>query len=102
MVRGLHKMWKLPIGYFLVKNGASGADLKKLVLEACQKVRSIGFVPKVLICDQGPNNQLLEGLLQVNEENPSFFTDEYPDERIAFMHDPPRLIKNMRNNVKKI
>ena len=53
---------------------------------------------EVIVCDQGSNNRkALEGL-GVTEEAPYFM---HGGRQIFVVYDPPHLLKNMRNNLKK-
>lgn len=51
-----------------------------------KKLKSIDLIPKVIICDQGTNNQKLRNLLKITIDE-SFLTFE--DEKIYFMYDTP-------------
>lgn len=44
-------------GYFLSCSCVSGDILMLLLLEAIEKVNNAGFIVKIVICDQGSNNQ---------------------------------------------
>ena len=53
----------------------------------------------VVICDQGTNNRnFLETLEKVSVERPYFV---HNNKTIYAMYDPPHLLKNVRNNLKK-
>ncbi|KAL4088545.1 hypothetical protein QTP88_023639 [Uroleucon formosanum] len=76
----------------------TGDQLKCIVEYTITKLNECGFIPKVVICDQGSNNLKMRKLFNVTKENP-FIT--YNNENLFFMHDSPHLLKSVRNNLKK-
>ena len=99
MVRGLASKWKQCIGYFLTSGPASPAMLQSLTRQAINKLAAIGLTVKALICDQGSNNRaFIETLEKVNESKP-YIT--HNGSKIFVLYDPPHLLKNVRNNLKK-
>ena len=98
MARGLIHRWKQPFGYMVTSNTVKAGDLKPLVFEALDTLKSIGLKVRALICDQGSNNCSMLSSLNVCPETPYFFkeTDKY-----YVFYDPPHLIKNVRNNLLK-
>ena len=60
----------------------------------------IGLHVKVLVCDQGSNNrQFLKSFSEVTVDKPYFF---YSGNKVYVIYDPPHLIKNVRNTLKKL
>ena len=99
MVRGLLSKWKQPVGYFLSSGPMSGSLMKTLLFECIEKLADIGLQAKVVIGDQGSNNRnLFESILGANPKKPYFFAAE---SMVFVMYDPPHLVKNIRNNLKK-
>jgi len=98
MVKGIKQPWKQVVGYFFSKGPISGLKLKTIIMTTIKKLKSIDLIPKVIICEQGTNNQKLRNLLKITIDEP-FLTFE--DEKIYFMYDTPHLIKSVRNNLKK-
>ena len=99
MVRGITTKWKQPIGYFLTSGPMSGNEMKTLLLQCVDELKSIGLTPVVTILDQGSNNRnMVEKHLCVTSDKPYFVHD---GTKIFIMYDPPHLIKNVRNNFKK-
>ena len=99
MVRGLHSKWKQPIGYFLSSGPISASMLKTLTRSCIEKVSSVGLDVRALICDQGSNNRsFLEKGEKVSIEKPFF---EVGEKKVFVIYDPPHLLKNIRNNLKK-
>ena len=99
MIRGLSQKWKQCIGYFLSAGPLSSKTLKQLTLEAIDKLSEVGLNVKVIVCDQGSNNRsFLETQCKVSVEKPYFV---HNDERVHVIYDPPHLLKNVRNNLKK-
>jgi hypothetical protein len=99
MVRGLASKWKQCIGYFLSSGPIKGSTLQALVKEAITKLSDIGLSVKVVICDQGSNNRnFMETLEGVTAEKPYFI---HNNQKVFAMYDPPHLLKNIRNNLKR-
>ena len=99
MVRGLTVKWKQPIGYFLSSGPVSGKTLVSLLLDAIERVRTIGLEVKVVLSDQGSNNRsAVETELKVTTDRPYFV---HKGNKVFVMYDPPHLVKNIRNNLKK-
>ena len=99
MIRGLQKKWKQAIGYFLSSGPIPGDKLQILVNEALDKLTSIGLTVRAIICDQGSNNRkFLESLEGVCVDQPFFM---HAGSKIHVIYDPPHLLKNVRNNLKK-
>lgn len=99
MVKGIFRRWKQPVGYFLSSGPMSGQTMKTLLFELIEKLAQIGLKVKVVIGDQGSNNRnLFETILKANVKKPYFVASE---SKIYVLYDPPHLIKNVRNNLKK-
>ena len=99
MIRGLQKKWEQAIGYFLSSGPIPGDKLQILVKEALDKFTSIGLTVRAIICDQGSNNRkFLESLEGVCVDQPFFM---HAGSKIHVIYDPPHLLKNVRNNLKK-
>ena len=98
MVRGLCVNWKQPIGYFFSSRGTPASVLKVLLLEACTKLAEAGLSLVAVICDQGIPNQRLYTELNVSPSQPYF---ECSGREIFTLHDPPHLLKSVRNNLQK-
>lgn len=99
MVRGLMSKWKQPIGYFLSSGPMTASTMKELLLDCIDKLTAAGLTVKVVIGDQGSNNQsLFSTLLKATVDKPYF---EASGTKIYVLYDPPHLIKNVRNNFKK-
>jgi hypothetical protein len=99
MVRGLCEKWKQPVGYFLSSGPMSGKVMTQLLKECIDKVQSSNLTVKVVISDQGSNNRsMFETELGASVGKPFFW---YHDLKVFVLYDPPHLIKNIRNNLKK-
>ena len=99
MIRGIVDKWKQAVGYFLSSGPMKGCDMKVLLLQCIEKLKAIGLKVVVVIGDQGSNNRnLFETQLGVSTTKPYV---EVGDEKVCFMYDPPHLLKNIRNNLKK-
>ena len=99
MVKGLFDKWKQPIGCFLSRGPMSSSLMKSHVLDCLTKLDNIGLVVTVIVCDQGSNNRnLFEKQLGITVEEPYFL---HNNREVFCMYDPPHLLKNIRNNLKK-
>ena len=98
MIRGLTTNWKQPVGYFLSNGPLKSTLVKKLLLQCIGLVSDIGLKVKVVICDQGSNNRSAINSLGVTVERPFFVVNE---QKVFVCYDPPHLLKNVRNNLKK-
>ena len=74
------------------------SDMKKLLLQYINKLSDIDVQVLVDIDDQGSNINLFETELGLSIEKPFFTVNE---KQIFIMYDPPHLVKNVRNNMKK-
>ena len=99
MVRGLYSKWKQPVGYFLGSGPMTGQDLKMLLLECIDKLTNIGLTVIICVCDQGSNNQNLFATQLGSSETKPFFM--HNSRKVFTLFDPPHLLKNVRNNLKK-
>ena len=70
LMRGIHSNFKQIYGYFLSANAMNGELLKDIVLQSIGNVQDAGFVPKVIVTDQGSNNVLMRTLLGVTDSKP--------------------------------
>ncbi|KAF0711482.1 Transposable element P transposase, partial [Aphis craccivora] len=98
MIKGLTTPWKQVIGYFFSSGPVKGYRLKQIVARTITKLKEIGLIPKVVVCDQGTNNLCMRNLFGVTETKPYI---HFEGEKIYFFHDSPHLIKSVRNNFKK-
>jgi len=57
MARGVYTSWKIPIAYFLAHSAVKHDILKTLIIDVLQELLNVGLFPKLIICDQGTNNQ---------------------------------------------
>jgi len=96
MARGLYSPWKFPVAYFLAHSGVKHKLLKDLIIDVLSELFKSGLCPKVLVCDQGTNNQSALKSLGVDENNPYFFVE---NNKIYSIFDVPHLIKSLRNNL---
>lgn len=98
MIKGINKRWKQTLGYWVTHDSTNADVLKNIVLECINSLNDVGYIVKVLTCDQGPHNQALANKLGVNAASPHFVVN---NELIYFMYDPPHLLKSVRNNLVK-
>lgn len=99
MVRGLFSKWKQPLAYFVTSGPIKGDNLHKVAKACLAKLEGIGLSVRVLICDQGSNNRnFIETHEKVTIERPYFI---HNGRKVFVVYDPPHLLKNVRNNLKK-
>ncbi|KAG0445588.1 hypothetical protein HPB47_013636 [Ixodes persulcatus] len=98
MIKTLKKGEKQVLGYYLPHNAMPGDEMAQTLRQILKEIRESGFIPKVMVCDQGPNNLRMKRELGITEEKPFI---EVLDEKVYFMNDTPHLLKNTRNNLKK-
>ncbi|KAL4121023.1 hypothetical protein QTP88_013608 [Uroleucon formosanum] len=96
MARGLFSPWKFPVAYFLALSGVKHKLLKDLIIDVLTELIKNGLCSKVLVCDQGTNNQSALKSLGVDENKPYFFVE---NNKIFSIFDVPHLIKSVRNNL---
>uniref|UniRef100_A0A6P7G4G8 Uncharacterized protein LOC114333707 n=1 Tax=Diabrotica virgifera virgifera TaxID=50390 RepID=A0A6P7G4G8_DIAVI len=94
-MRGLLHNWKIPICYFVTGGPIHSDNLKNIVVEVVSKLQNIGYIPKVLVCDQASNNRALFKLLGACKDQPPI---EIGNQRIFTVFDTPHLLKSLRNN----
>ena len=105
MVRGLGSKWKQPLSYFLC-DGATPGDKQCILLQECiNKLQKVGLTVKVVLGDQGSNNRKMFSKLGITPDRPYMMwksgEENHEGHRIYFMFDPPHLLKNVRNNLKR-
>jgi hypothetical protein len=96
MARGIFSPWKIPIAYYLVRSAVKHDMLKDLILYVLRTLLEVGLYLKIIICDQGTNNQSALRALNVTENHPYFFIN---DKKIYVIFDVPHLLKSIRNNL---
>ena len=97
MLRGIFCNWKQPLCYLLTCGPCKAVIIESFLIEVIKTTVRIGLTPKVLIADQGTNNQSLYKRLGIQPSKPYFHVG---DLRIVALFDPPHLLKSIRNNFK--
>ena len=91
--------WKQPVGYFISSGPISGRIMEQLLKACLDQLQAVGLTVVIVICDPGSNKQnLFTTQLGVTIDHPYFL---HGARKIYTMWDPPHLIKNVRNNLKK-
>lgn len=99
LVRGLMTNWKQPVGYFLSSGPMESSLLHTLLIECIDKLSEAGLSVKCVVADQGSNNRkVFTKFCKVTELDPFFV---HNGQKIHVLYDPPHLLKNIRNNLKK-
>ena len=99
IVCGLASKWKQPVAYFLTSGPIQATKLQSLAKDCIRKLTEVGLNVVTLVCDQGSNNKsFLQTLEKVSITRPYMEVD---GRKIFIFYDPPHLLKNVRNNLKK-
>ena len=99
MVRGLASKWKQPVGYFLSSGLIKATILRSLTKQCIDKIDKTGLNVVALVCDQGSNNRsFIQHLEKVTIDKPYIM---HGNKQVFVFYDPPHLLKNVRNNLKK-
>ena len=99
MVRELTTKWKQPVGYFLSSGPIKATILRSLTKQCIDKIDKTGLNVVALVCDQGSNNRsFIQQLKKVTIEKPFIM---HGNKHVLVFYDPPHLLKNVRNNLKK-
>lgn len=96
MLRGIFANWKFYLSYFVAENSMRGDDLLPILFQNMAHGTAVGAVIRILVADQGSNNIKLFSSLGATVTEPFF---EYDGRKIYVMHDPPHLIKSIRNTL---
>ena len=100
MVQGVGFKYKQAVGYFIFSKRMNSDQVKPMVLDCITKLREIGAIPKVIICDQGGPHRGLYTKLGATIEEPYFdHTHNDIESRIFTLWDTPHLLKSLRNNL---
>jgi hypothetical protein len=94
--------WIQPVGCFLSRGAASGAELSSIILEAIVLLENSNLKVNAVVSDAAQTNRSMWELFGVKEEKVHC---EHPfdvDRKIWFISDFPHLIKNLRNYMVKI
>jgi hypothetical protein len=94
MLHGLHKKWKQPVAYYLVRGSTKGQMLGEFLMEVLGACHDAGLEVVATVCDMAANNVMALKKLGVSEETPFF---KFRDQGIAAVFDPPNLLKCTRN-----
>lgn len=99
MVRGIEGTWKQALGYVLSNGAAPAEQMFELVKSILSDLFKIGLDVRIIISDQGTNNQsMVKNFMKVSKDRPSF---HFEDREIFVMFDTPHLIKSVRNMLQK-
>jgi hypothetical protein len=76
--------------------------LKQITQDALEKLKSIGFVVKVIVLDQESTQRFtFKSHFGVTPLEPWIHGDDTIGQKIYVVWDSPHLLKNIRNNLKK-
>ncbi|CAH2035705.1 unnamed protein product, partial [Iphiclides podalirius] len=105
MLRGSIYKWQQPLAYYFCKGATSGFQLKTIIKDVVTAVGNTGLLPIAVVCDQGTAFQsALKSLQEDTRREQIRFGEEIDDiimingHSLSIIHDPPHLIKGLRNN----
>ncbi|CAK1601872.1 unnamed protein product, partial [Parnassius mnemosyne] len=105
MLRGVVHKWQQPLAFYFCKGATSGVELKDIIKDMITAVGNTGLRPVALVCDQGTAFQSALKSLQEDTRREQIISGERIDDVIVInghtlsvIHDPPHLIKGLRNN----
>jgi hypothetical protein len=102
MARGIFENWKQPLAYVFLNTSCNVEQLKILLFEVIDNLRSLGFRVRGFISDVGSNFVSLSKLLNVTIDAPFFYTDVLEQTmKIYYFFDICHLLKALRNNFLK-
>jgi hypothetical protein len=82
---------------FFVGNSVDASVLKKMLMAVVSKLESAGLSVAAVVCDQEASHRSCLTAMNVSVSEPSFRSGG--GNTVYVMHDPPHLIKNVRNNL---
>ncbi|CAH2096251.1 unnamed protein product [Euphydryas editha] len=105
MIRGICSSWKQCIAYYFCEGTVSAAELQNILHEMIPLITSSGLKPVALVCDQGSTfrscfKKLKEATarLRSNQGRENDCTIHIAGQDLFLFHDPPHLLKGVRNN----
>jgi hypothetical protein len=96
MARGIYGSWKIPVAYFVTHSSIKHGILKSLIVDVLQELFNVCLYPKIIIFDQGTNNQSAFKSLNISKEKPYFYVYGH---KVFTLFDTPYLLKSVRNNL---
>jgi len=106
MVRGVHRRWNQPIGFYRTDTGMSSPEISVTIKAAIRSMKDAGFRVVATVCDQGSCNGPAYNALKAETKAKYIRRGkecrtlgfEIDDEEIIPLFDSPHLIKCFRNN----
>lgn len=100
MVQGVASKFKQVVGYFLFSSMMTSDAVKPMLIDCISKLKDIGVIPKVLVCDQGGPHRGLFRKLGATVTKPYFeHFHNSTKTRLYTLWDAPHLMKSIRNNL---
>lgn len=93
IARGLFNGWRQIVFYQY-----DTRMTEEILFNLIRRISNIGFRVVATTCDMGPENRRLRKDLGVSRNRPFFSLPESPKENVFFFHDPPHLLKCIRNH----
>jgi hypothetical protein len=94
MVRGVHRKWKLPVAYYLIRGSTNASLLVRFLKEVLKACKKAGLRVVATVHDMGANNVRALKELGATIRQPYF---KYRNQHIVTVYDPPHLLKCTRN-----
>ena len=82
-----------------ITTSKSSSTLKTRIVKGVKLAQESGLIPTAIVMDQGSNNMSALKQLGITKRKPFFFVN---GSKIYVIFDPPHLMKNIRNNLKKL
>ena len=84
--------WRQLLSFGFNENGASAEELFEIIPQIIKELRNAAADVRLIVCDQGSNNQKLYKLLDVSFDKPYFFVESV---KIFATFDWPHLVKRL-------
>lgn len=96
VLRGIEGKWKLPIGYFLIRDNPSQDRFRHIIFNCLRAVAEAGADVRVLTCDQERTQWACLKKAEVSKEKPYIF-HPFTGRPVYVVPDPAHCLKNLRN-----
>jgi hypothetical protein len=90
IIRGLAQPWKIPISFCISANATKGANQATWLKKIIPKLFEVGLILKLVVCDQGTNNQATFKHMGITYTEPFYHNN---NEKVYFKYDDPHIVK---------
>ena len=99
MLRGIFSNWKHVIGHYLIRHSVGHECVQRIIFEALSSCTSANMNVMAVVCDQESTQwQAVKSMCQPGH---TFFNNPETGSAVYFVVDPPHLLKNTRNALRK-